>query len=57
MNAQVAGRRASALCLTAPQQKKHVEAALDLGILLCADLLVEPIGRFGNLRRIAHRAD
>ena len=44
MDAQLAGRSASALGLARFQKKKHLEAALDLGILFLAN---KPLKRLG----------
>ena len=54
MNAQVAGRSASALGLSSLHEKQHVIAALDLSVSFLANKAFELLGRLGNLREIIH---
>ena len=61
MNAKLAGRSASALGLPGLQEKQHVKSALDLGISLLMDKLLQLmdkllqlLGRLGNLGKVVH---
>jgi hypothetical protein len=54
VDVQLASRPAPAFGLPGFQQKKHLEAALDLGIFLLADELLKPLGRLGNFGEVVH---
>ncbi|WP_221404837.1 hypothetical protein, partial [Salinibacter ruber] len=54
MDIQLAGRSASALGLARFQKKKHLEAALDLGVFLLTNEPLKRLGRLGNIREVVH---
>ena len=54
MNAKLAGRSASALGLPGLQEKQRVKSALDLGISLLMNKLLQLLGRLGNLGKVVY---